>query len=83
MSLARLRSVVLLLANNGYCRYWTHWNHPIDDPWEMAVSLLYSAWGSPVVLPELELNYGFRRIDENGLIYYVIARDPDDLAPRA
>jgi hypothetical protein len=40
MSLARLRSVVLLLANNGYCRYWTHWNHPIDDPWEMAVSLL-------------------------------------------
>jgi site-specific DNA-methyltransferase (adenine-specific) len=48
MSLARLRSVVLLLANNGYCRYWTHWNHPIDDPWEMAVSLLYSAWAFPV-----------------------------------
>jgi len=38
MKLQDLQRIVLLLSNQGWTRYWVHWNYPQRSPWKMAIS---------------------------------------------
>jgi hypothetical protein len=37
MTLDKLQSIVMRLANAAPTRYWVHFNYPRQDPWQMAV----------------------------------------------
>lgn len=39
MTVDKLQSLVLLLANVESTRYWLHWNYPARAPWLMAVAI--------------------------------------------
>jgi hypothetical protein len=39
ITLGELRRIVLRLANQGWVRYWVHWNYPVESPWLMAIQV--------------------------------------------
>lgn len=78
MTLKALQSIVRRLSNQSFVRYWIHWNHPIEAPWEMAIAL--RDYHGSLDLPELEQR-GFRRIFDAGQAYYLIPRLDDNGDP--
>ncbi len=34
-----LKSLATRLANECHCRYWLHWNYPVEDPWVMRLEV--------------------------------------------
>lgn len=73
MTLEELQNrFVRILANQGHLRYWMHLNYPNQAPWEMALASI-DIHGSPLEIADLEA-HGFRRVDREGLIFYVVHR---------
>jgi hypothetical protein len=73
-----LQHITLRLANACWCRYWLHWNYPVQGPWLMALSC-HESDGSPSDL-ELE-SEGFTRVDYEGLLIYTVPRVDDAGSP--
>lgn len=56
MTVATLQRLVLSIANCAHVRVWYHWNAPQEDPWLMAISVIW--WdGIPLEQDYLEDEY--------------------------
>lgn len=38
MKLEELERIVLKISNQLHCRYWKHWNYPVEEPRLMAIN---------------------------------------------
>lgn len=82
MTIEKLQGLVRVISNSLYVRWWAHWNHPQEKPWEMAISAI-DASGKQVELPDLlkdgfhEKTMGLRRRH----IYYIIERTNENGTP--
>lgn len=88
MTATELQRIARMLGNQSWCRYWMHWNHPTERPWEMAISCVemrLSDSGNvmqslPAPVDGLK-EKGFRPTVVDGLIYYIIERTDENGAP--
>lgn len=85
MTADRLRDMAGLLSNGCWCRYWLHWNHPQEDPWLMALSLIELrefgvAVDRTIYGPDFEKE-DFRIEHREGLRFLVIPRTNPDGSP--
>jgi hypothetical protein len=79
MTAAELQRIASRLGNAMWCRYWLHWNYPVQEPWLMAISCK-AVDGDPIDLEDMG-PHGFAREDGEGLIVYTVARTDDDGKP--
>lgn len=86
MTATRLQTIVRMLSNSHWCRYWLNWN--VCDWRTMAISCMEARDGRhgiewvPVLVPEL-LKRGFRQEQRDGMTYYLIERTNEDGSPFA
>lgn len=79
MTIEALQNLALLLANQNYCRWWSHWNYPCQTPWQMALSIM-DINGKAVEIPDL-LNQGFSVNHCHGQTIYYIDRHDEEGNP--
>lgn len=72
MTADELHRLARRLGNSFWCRHWLHFNHPVQDPWLMAISCL-DGDGNPLMVA-LERHGFTRAVHEGGLIVYTVPR---------
>jgi hypothetical protein len=78
MTIGELQRIVLRLSNNGWCRYWCHFNHP-QNPVTMAVQCIDVGAKRFIACEMTDLErLGFKHV---GNWIYEIQRTNDDGSP--
>lgn len=68
MTFDELERIVIILANQNYCRFWRHWNYPCESPWLMAIATQGKIYEADMI------RKGFHREERDGILYWVIER---------
>lgn len=81
MTLKDFERIVLILSNQGWIRYWIHWNYPQKSPWKMAISFFspeYRKQFGPN-LKEVLAKQGFSFETQEGHEYAIVERDRTEI----
>jgi hypothetical protein len=81
ITIEELHRIVVRLANQGWVRYWLHWNYPVETPWLMAIQIR-DAHGWDVSIPDLQ-SWEIADVRETGMgrQVYLVERLNEDGTP--
>jgi hypothetical protein len=78
MTINELQALVRIIANNTFCRYWLHWNHPSEEGRHMAIAAM-DANGHSHDLPDLEHRGFIRQVTDTGMVVYIVDYTKDSI----
>jgi hypothetical protein len=76
MKLEQLEQIVLKISNQLHCRYWKHWNYPVEQPRLMAINFRHfseKTYSQNLAKELRSLGFQEKVCDEE--VFWIVERD--------